>query len=314
MTTKITINFGDPDIAEETARIPNDGAGPCPIETIIRRIGAHPMALLHPERIGDDTERKRVVSLAADGGAYFVDRLAAGMAAIAAAFHPKPVVVRLSDFQSDEYASLDGGRDFEPNEQNPMIAWRGAVRYTHPDYAEAFALECAAVKRVREDMDLTNLHPMVPYCRRLAEARAVIDAMAVNDLRQGVDGLQIHLMAEVPNNAMEIDGLAGLFDGISIGSRDLTQLVLGIDAGAAFVRATDFDPCDSGVLRCIQMIIEGAKRHGCPVSICGPAPSEHREMAEFVVRHGIDSLSLRPNSVVETTRTVRQLERSLSKP
>lgn len=312
MATKITINFGDPDIATETARIPNDGAGPCPIETIIRRIGAHPMALLHPERISDPDERRRVERLAIDGGAYFIDRLAAGMAALATAFHPKPVIVRLSDFQSDEYAVLDGGRDFEPTEQNPMIAWRGAVRYTHPDYAEAFALECAAVKRVREEMGLTNLYPLVPYCRRLSEARAVIEAMAANGLRQNVDGLQIHLMAEVPNNAMEIDGLADLFDGISIGSRDLTQLLLGIDAGAEFVSAVDFDPCDPGVLRCIQLIIEGAKRRDCPVSICGPTPSERPEMAEFVVRHGIDGLSLRPDSVVETTRNVRRLEQALS--
>ena len=311
MAAKITINFGDPDIAEETARIPNDGAGPCPIETIIRRIGAHPMALLHPKKIRDAEERKRVESLAADGGGYFIDRLAAGMATLAAAFHPKPVVVRLSDFQSDEYALLDGGSTFEPKEQNPMIAWRGAVRYTHPDYAEAFALECAAVKRVREEKGLKNLHPMVPYCRRLAEAHSVIDAMAANGLRQGADGLQIHLMAEVPNNAMEIDGLAELFDGISIGSRDLMQLVLGIDAGAAFVGDTDFDPCDPGVLRCIQLIIEGAKRHDCPVSICGPAPSDYPELAEFVVRHGIDGLSLRPDSVVETTRRVRELEQGL---
>ena len=154
-----------------------------------------------------------------------------------------------------------------------MIAWRGAVRYTHPDYAEAFALECAAVKRVREDMGLSNLYPLVPYCRRLSEAHAVIDAMAANGLRQNVDGLQIHLMAEVPNNAMEIDGLADLFDGISIGSR-------GFDATAARHRCrcrissvdVDFDPCDPGVLRCIQLIIEGAKRHDCPVSICGPTP------------------------------------------
>jgi pyruvate,water dikinase len=313
VATKITINFGDPDIAEETARIPNDGAGPCPVETIIRRIGAHPMALLHPEKIRDPDERKRVQGLSTDGGAYFIEQLAAGMAALATAFHPKPVIVRLSDFQSDEYAMLHGGRDFEPHEQNPMIAWRGAVRYTHPDYAEAFALECAAVKRVREDMGLTNLHPLVPYCRRLSEAHAVIEAMAANGLRQTVDGLQIHLMAEVPNNAMEIDGLADLFDGISIGSRDLTQLILGIDAGAAFVSAADFDPCNPGVLRCIQMLIEGAKRHDCPISICGPTPSERPEMAEFVVRHGIDCLSLRPDSVVETTRNVRQLEQDLSK-
>ncbi len=308
MATKITINFGDPDIAEEAASIPNDGAGPCPIETIIRRIGVHPMALLYPEKIRDPDERKRVEDRASDGGEFFIDRLAAGMAALAAAFHPKPVIVRLSDFQSDEYAELDGGRDFEPAEHNPMIAWRGAVRYTHPDYAEAFALECAAVKRVRQGMGLTNLHPLVPYCRRLSEARAVIDAMAANGLRQNVDGLQIHLMAEVPNNAMEIDGLADLFDGISIGSRDLTQLLLGIDAGAAFVSDADFDPCDPGVLHCIRLIIEGAKRRNCPVSICGPTPSERPEMAEFVVRHGIDGISLRPDSVVETTRNVRRLE------
>ncbi len=311
MSAKITINFSDPDKAEEFARIPNDGAGPCPMEMVIRRIGAHPMALLHPDRIKDKDERRRIEAMAEDGGAYFTEQLAAGMAAFARAFHPKPVIVRLSDFQSDEYAELTGGRYFEPAEQNPMIGRRGAMRYIHPDYADAFQLECAAVKRVRGDFP--NLHPMVPYCRRLGEARAVINAMAANGLRQGDDGLQIHLMAEVPNNAMEIDGLAELFDAISIGSRDLTQMVLGIDASAAFAGPEDFAPCDPGVLRCIQLIIEGAKRRNCPVSICGPAPSEHAKMAEFVVRHGIDGLSLRPQSVLETTRTVRALEQKLSK-
>jgi len=310
--TAIYINFGDPAIAVETARIANDGGGPCPIEKIIRdTIGIHPMALLFPNRVSDAGDRRRIQELTdgyADGATYFIERLAAGMRAFAEAFHPNPMIVRLSDFPSDEYANLIGGRDFEPDEANPMIGFRGAVRYTHPDYADAFSLECAAVKKVRDDMGFDNLRPMVPYCRRAGEARKVIDTMAANGLRRGDQGLEVYLMAEVPNNAMEIDILASLFDGISIGSRDLAQLALGIDAGANFVSPEDFDPCDPGVLEFIRHIIDGANKHNCSVSICGPAPSEHREMAEFVVQCGIDAVSLRPDSVVETTALIRKIE------
>jgi len=310
--TSVYINFRDPADAIDAAALPNDGGGPCPIEKIIRdSIGIHPMALLHPGRVSDASARRRLQELTdgyADGGAYFVERLARGLRTFAQAFHPQPMIVRLSDLQSDDYAKLIGGADFERPESNPMIGFRGAARYIHPDHTDAFALECAAVKMVREDMGFDNLHPMVPYCRRADEAGAVLDAMATQGLRRGERGLEIHLMAEVPNNAMEIDTLATLFDGISIGSRDLAQTVLGIDAGAAFVTAEDFNPCAPGVLKLIGIIIDGAKRHGCAISICGPAPSDHVDMLKYVIEAGIDAISLRPDKAVATIALIREIE------
>jgi len=314
--TDIYINFGSPAEAKAAARLPHDGAGPCPTERIIREhIGAHPMALLFPGQVADPIERRdldRLTEGHRDGAAYFVDTLADGLAAFARPFAPDPITLRLSDFQSNEYAALPGGKYFEPVEQNPMIAFRGAARYIHADYEPAFALECAAVKKAREEMGCLNIRPMVPYCRRVGEARQVLDAMASNGLRQGDNGLEIHLMAEVPNNAVEIDGLAEIFDGISIGVRDFTQSVLGIDAAADFVADEDVDPCDPGVRVFIQMIIDGAKRQCCPVSICGPAASQRRDLVEFVIRCGIDAISLRPESVTHMTREILNMERQVA--
>ncbi len=311
--TAITINFGDPGQADTAAGLPHDGAGPCPTEQIIRdAIGVHPMALLFPALVTDADERGALDRLAethgGDGVAYFVDTLAGGMAAYARPFALKSVVVRLSDFQSDEYTALLGGRYFEPVEENPLVAFRGAVRYVHADYAPAFALECAAMVKARDEFGFTNLQPMVPYCRRAGEAQRVLDAMAANGLRRGDNGLKIHLMAEVPNNAAEIDTLAQMFDGISIGIRDFTQSVLGIDAAAAFVRDEDVDPCDPGVQHFMRMIIDGAKRHNCPVSICGPAASGRLDLLEFVLRCGIDAISLRLESVVRMTQEILRIE------
>jgi pyruvate,water dikinase len=232
---------------------------------------------------------------------------------IAAAFYPKPVIVRMSDFKTNEYASLLGGRWFEPVEANPMIGFRGASRYTHPAYAEGFALECRAMKRVREDMGLKNVKLMIPFCRRVKEGQDVLNAMASHGLARGVDGLEIYVMCEIPNNVIQIDAFAALFDGFSIGSNDLTQLVLGVDRDSEIV-SFDFDERDPGVMEMIRRTIEGGKRTGRHVGICGQAPSDFPEMAAELVREGIDSLSLNPDSMLRTLRHVLEAERRLDIP
>jgi pyruvate,water dikinase len=242
-----------------------------------------------------------------DGASYFVERLAEGVGTIAAAFYPRPVIVRLSDFKSNEYAALMGGRAFEPHEENPMIGFRGAARYVHPAYAEGFALECQALKRVRDDMGLTNLKVMVPFCRRLDEARRVLDAMAGHGLARGANGLQVYVMCEIPNNVLLIDEFAELFDGFSIGSNDLTQLTLGVDRDSAIV-AESFDERDPGMLKMLRLAVEGAKRNGRHSGICGQAPSDHPEIAKYLVGLGIDSISLTPDTVLRTMRALAQIE------
>jgi pyruvate,water dikinase len=217
------------------------------------------------------------------------------------------VIVRLSDFKSNEYANLLGGADFEPVEANPMIGFRGASRYAHPAYEEGFALECAAMKRVREEMGFTNVKLMIPFCRRVEEGRRVLQAMARNGLERGEQGLEVYVMCEIPNNVIEIDAFAELFDGFSIGSNDLTQLTLGVDRDSELV-AFDFDERDPGVLRMIRMAVEGARRNGRHSGLCGQAPSDYPEFAEFLVEIGIDSMSLNPDAVLETTRRVLQAE------
>jgi len=226
---------------------------------------------------------------------------------IAAAFWPKPVVVRLSDFKTNEYATLLGGRDFEPEEDNPMIGFRGAARYTHPAYADGFALECAAMKRVRETMGLTNVKLMIPFCRRIPEAEKVLAAMAENSLKRGENGLEIYVMCEIPNNVILIDEFAKHFDGFSIGSNDLTQLTLGVDRDSEIV-SFDFDERDPGVKQMIRLAVEGARRNGRHSGLCGQAPSDYPEMAEYLVEIGIDSMSLNPDTVLATTRHVLDVE------
>jgi pyruvate,water dikinase len=206
------------------------------------------------------------------------------------AFWPKPVVVRMSDFKSNEYASLVGGRFFELEEDNPMLGFRGASRYTHPNYAAGFALECAAMKRVRDDMGLTNVILMIPFCRRVEEGERVLQALADNGLERGKDGLQVYVMCEIPNNVIQIDAFAELFDGFSIGSNDLTQLTLGVDRDSQIV-AFDFDERDPGVKEMIRLAVDGARRNGRHSGICGQAPSDYPEMAEYLVEIGIDSIS-----------------------
>ena len=314
--TKIMINLGNPDLAFATAFLPNDGVGLARLEFIINEyIKAHPMALRHPERIRDAKVRQAIESLIvgyADGSDYFVRKLSEGVGTIAAAFWPKPVVVRLSDFKTNEYATLLGGRDFEPDEDNPMIGFRGAARYTHPAYADGFALECAAMKRVREEMGLTNVKLMIPFCRRIPEAEKVLAAMAEHGLKRGENGLEIYVMCEIPNNVVLIDEFAKHFDGFSIGSNDLTQLTLGVDRDSEIV-SFDFDERDPGVKQMIRLAVEGARRNGRHSGLCGQAPSDYPEMAEFLVEIGIDSMSLNPDTVLTTTRHVLAVERRLQK-
>ncbi len=313
--TRIMLNLGNPDLAFKTSFLPNDGVGLARMEFIIgEAIKAHPMALLKPEQVADAAERDEIARLTrgyARPADFFVEKLAEGVGTIAAAFYPKPVVVRMSDFKTNEYAALLGGRAFEPAEENPMLGFRGAARYVHPAYAEGFALECAAMRRVRGEMGLTNLKLMIPFCRRVAEARAVLAAMAEHGLHRGENGLEIYVMCEIPNNVIEIDAFAELFDGFSIGSNDLTQLVLGVDRDSEIV-AADFDERDPGVLKMIEMAVEGARRNGRHSGICGQAPSDYPEMAEYLVRLGIDSISLNPDSVLETTLNILEIEAAMA--
>ena len=314
--THIMINIGNPDIAFQTSFIPNDGVGLARMEFIINEyIKAHPMALLHPEKVSDPQERAQIQQLIKhypSGGDFFVEKLSEGVGTIAAAFYPKPVIVRMSDFKTNEYASLIGGRDFEPEEDNPMLGFRGAARYAHPAYEEGFALECAAMKRVREVMGLTNVRLMIPFCRRVDEGERVLQVMEKHGLKRGENGLEIYVMCEIPNNVILIDDFAKIFDGFSIGSNDLTQLTLGVDRDSELV-AFDYDERDPGVLKMLQMAVEGAKRNHRHSGICGQAPSDYPEMAEYLVRLGIDSMSLNPDSVLKTTLHVLEIEKELGR-
>jgi pyruvate,water dikinase len=314
--TSLMVNIGNPDLAFQTALLPTDGVGLARMEFIVaEHIKAHPMALLHPERIDDAEVRAQVERLGVGHerlAEHFVRELAEGVGTIAAAFHPKPVIVRMSDFKTNEYASLLGGRWFEPQEENPMIGFRGASRYTHPAYAEGFALECAAMKRVRDEMGLTNVKLMIPFCRRIAEAEGVLKAMAEHGLARGANGLEIYVMCEIPNNVIQIDAFARLFDGFSIGSNDLTQLTLGVDRDSQIV-AFDFDERDDGVKALVRQTVEGAHRNGRHVGLCGQAPSDYPDFAQYLVELGIDSISLAPDTLLATTRGVLALEQQLGR-
>ncbi len=314
--TKVMLNLGNPDLAFKTSFLPNDGVGLARMEFIINEsIKVHPMALLHPERVTDPAQRRQIEELCrgyASPTDYFIKCLSEGVGTIAAAFWPKPVVVRLSDFKSNEYASLIGGQFFEPIEANPMIGFRGASRYTHPNYQEGFSLECAAMKRVREDMGLSNVILMIPFCRRVEEGERVLAAMAQNGLKRGDGNLQIYVMCEIPNNVIQIDAFAKLFDGFSIGSNDLTQLTLGVDRDSDLV-AFDFDERDQGVKEMIRQAVEGARRNQCHSGLCGQAPSDYPEMAQYLVEIGIDSISLNPDTVICTTRHILEVEKRIDR-
>ncbi len=310
--TQIMINLGNPDLAFKTSFLPNDGVGLARMEFIVSEyIKAHPLALIHPDQIKDPHARESIARLTRsypDGESFFVQRLSEGIGTIAAAFWPKPVVVRMSDFKTNEYASLLGGADFEPDEDNPMLGFRGASRYAHPAYTEGFALECKAMKRVREKMGLTNVILMLPFVRRVDEADRVLARMAELGLERGNNGLQIYAMCEIPNNVILIDRFAQRFDGFSIGSNDLTQLTLGVDRDSEIV-AFDYDERDEGVKEMIRLAIEGCRRNHIHSGLCGQAPSDYPDIAEYLVEIGIDSMSLNPDTVLKTTQQVLEVER-----
>jgi pyruvate, water dikinase len=315
--TKIMVNLGNPELAFHTAMLPNDGVGLARMEFIIsEHIGVHPMALAVPDKVAGNKARATIARLTrnyAQPTDYFIERLSEGVGRIAAAFWPKPVIVRLSDFKTNEYAGLLGGSGFEPEEANPMLGFRGASRYAHPAYAAGFALECAALKRVRGEMGLTNLRIMVPFCRRAAEGRQVIAEMARHGLVRGENGLEIYVMCEIPNNVIAIDAFAELFDGFSIGSNDLTQLTLGVDRDSAIV-AFDFDERDPGMLEMLRLAVTGAKRNRRHVGICGEAPANYPEIARFLARLGIDSISVNPASLLRTFTIVHEAEQAAASP
>jgi pyruvate,water dikinase len=309
--TPIMVNVGTPEMAFRVAMQPQAGVGLARMEFIVsEHIGVHPMALLKPEKVASAKARaaiaRRVRGYPSPSD-FFIQALAEGVGTIAAAFYPKPVIVRLSDFKTNEYASLLGGEAFEPKEENPMLGFRGASRYSHPAYAEGFALECAALRRVREKMGLSNLRIMVPFCRTVAEGRRVIATMAANGLKRGDAGLEIYVMCEIPNNVIQIDAFSELFDGFSIGSNDLTQLTLGVDRDSDIV-AFDFDERDPGMLEMFRQAVVGAKRNGRHVGICGEAPANYPEIARYLTQLGIDSISVNPASVFRTMAVVLDAE------
>jgi len=314
--THVMFNLADPDIAFRTAMLPSDGVGLARMEFIVsEHIKVHPMALAQPEKVSSAKARATIARLThgyAHPRDFFVQKLSEGVGTIAAAFYPKPVIIRLSDFKTNEYAKLIGGAGFEPKESNPMLGFRGASRYAHPAYAAGFALECAALRRVREEMGLTNLCVMVPFCRRVEEARRVIDTMAEHGLKRGENGLEIYVMCEIPNNVIQIDAFAAFFDGFSIGSNDLTQLTLGVDRDSEIV-AFDFDERDPGMLEMLRLAVSGARRNGRHVGICGEAPANYPEIASFLVEQGIDSISVNPSSLLRTLTIVQKAEEGSGK-
>ena len=308
--TQMMLNVGNPEQAFGTAMLPNDGVGLARMEFIFASwVKVHPLALTRYATLDAQTQAQVEAMTRGyhDKTEYFVDRLAQGIGTIAAAFHPKPVILRLSDFKSNEYATLLGGKQFEPQEENPMIGWRGASRYYHPDYKEGFVLEMRAIRRVREQFGLKNLKIMVPFCRTPEEGRKVIEVLREGGLLQGRDGLEVYVMAELPSNVLLADQYAEIFDGFSIGSNDLTQLILGVDRDSALV-APLFNERNSAVLQACARVIDAAHRRGRKVGICGQAPSDFPEFAAFLVEQGIDSISLIPDSLVKTSERVLRAE------
>jgi pyruvate, water dikinase len=312
--TEVMINLGNPEVAFSTSMIPNDGVGLARLEFIISSyIKVHPMALVHPEKVKDEVTRKEIEDLTFgynDKKEYFVEKLAQGIGTLAAAFYPRPVVVRLSDFKSNEYANLIGGKDFELEENNPMLGFRGASRYYHERYREGFAMECAALKRVREVMGLDNVIVMIPFCRRVDEAKKVLAEMENNGLKSGNNGLKVYLMCEIPSNVILVDEFCQLIDGMSIGSNDLTQLTLGIDRDSELL-AKEFDERDPAVKKMVSLAIQGTKRNKRHSGLCGQAPSDYPEFAEFLVKEGIDSISINPDSVMKITLKVLETEKKM---
>jgi pyruvate,water dikinase len=311
--TQVMMNVGDPDHAFAVSRLPNDGVGLARLEFIINNhIGIHPMALVnYPNlRRREDIETISNRILEEDPKEFFVRKLSEGVGRIAAAFYPKPAIVRMSDFKSNEYAMLIGGKEFEPEEENPMIGFRGASRYYDDRYKAGFRLECLALCRAREDMGLTNIKPMIPFCRTVEEGERVIALMAEYGLVQGENDLEIYAMCELPANVVFADEFLKVFDGYSIGSNDLTQLALGLDRDSEMV-AHLFDERNGAVEKMVAMAIDAAIRNGKKIGICGQAPSDYPEFAEFLVKRGINSISLNPDTVIQTTHHILETEKAL---
>ena len=301
--TKIMMNVGNPELAFEFRRLPNEGVGLARLEFIINRnVGIHPKALIELERQPKDLKREIEERIAGYPSAtdYYVSRVAEGVATIAAAFHPKKVIVRLSDFKSNEYLNLLGGDRYEPHEENPMLGFRGASRYISPDFYDCFALECKAMKRVRDDMGFTNVALMVPFVRTLDEAKKVMSLLAENGLRRGENDLSVVMMCEIPSNALLADQFLEHFDGFSIGSNDMTQLTLGLDRDSGGQIAATFDERDAAVKMMLSMAIKACRKANLYCGICGQGPSDHPDLAQWLVEQGIESMSLNPDTVVET--------------
>jgi pyruvate,water dikinase len=301
---KIMMNVGNPQLAFDFCQIPNGGVGLARLEFIINNnIGVHPKAILEYPNI--DLDLKKAVESVARGHAspraFYVDKLAEGIATIAAAFYPKPVIVRLSDFKSNEYKKLIGGSRYEPDEENPMLGFRGASRYISEDFAEAFAMECEAMKRVRNDMGLTNVEIMIPFVRTVKQAEKVIGLLGKHGLKRGENGLRVIMMCEIPSNAILAEQFLEHFDGFSIGSNDLTQLTLGLDRDSGMeLLAIDFDERDPAVEFLVARAIETCRAKGKYIGICGQGPSDHPDFAKWLMDRGITSISLNPDSVVDT--------------
>jgi len=302
LPVKIMMNVGNPDRAFDFANIPHRGVGLARLEFIINRmIGVHPQALLEYADLDGATRSAIDEQMAgySDPVQFFIDKLAEGVATIGAAFAPEPVIVRLSDFKSNEYANLIGGDRYEPDEENPMLGFRGAARYVSESFRPCFELECAAIRKVRNDMGLTNVQLMIPFVRTVAQAKQVIDLLAENGLERDKDDLKIIMMSELPTNALLAEQYLQYFDGMSIGSNDMTQLTLGLDRDSALI-ADIFDERDDAVKIMLEMTIKACKKHGKYVGICGQGPSDHPDLARWLLEQGIESMSLNPDTVVET--------------
>ena len=312
--TKVMMNLANPEEAFALSFIPSDGVGLARMEFIISTyIKIHPLALIDFDKLADaqaKAEIERLTAGYADKPQFFVDKLAQGVAMIAAAFYPKDVILRLSDFKTNEYANLIGGRAYEPAEENPMLGFRGASRYYHPRYQAGFALECRAVKKVRDEMGLTNLKLMIPFCRTIDEGGKVQAEMEKHGLKRGEGGLEIYVMCEIPSNVILAEEFAEIFDGFSIGSNDLTQLILGVDRDSEIV-APIFDERNAAVKKMIAQVIAICRAKGRKIGICGQAPSDYPEFAEFLVEQGIDSISLNPDTVLKTTLAILKKEKTL---
>lgn len=313
--TKAMVNLANPASAFRWWRLPSDGVGLARMEFVIsNHIKVHPMALVRFDEVEDEDVRKQIEELTRGFETqtdFFVDTLARGIARIAAAHHPNPVIVRMSDFKTNEYADLLGGEAFEPKEENPMLGWRGASRYYHPDYREGFALECLAIRRAREEIGLDNIVMMIPFCRTPQEADRVLEEMAKHGLMRGKAGLEVYVMAELPSNVLLADKFATRFDGFSIGSNDLTQLTLGIDRDSDRLSSL-FDERNEAVTKTIAELLAAAKRTGTHTGICGQAPSDHPEFARFLVEHGIDSISVTPDSFLRVKQQIAMAEAALA--